>query len=121
MHLTGDHLIGADASHESAGTFRAKNPASGAELDPEYAEATLGEVDRALQLANAAHVELKGLARGARAELLDRITPSSRPASRRPCKPMAPRVTNAASSKPTSFGSLTTRFFGRVTISAWTA
>ncbi|NKB88383.1 MAG: aldehyde dehydrogenase family protein [Acidobacteria bacterium] len=74
MELHGKNIIGAAESVEPAGDgFQAKNPATGASLEPTYHDATQSEVDRAYGLAVAALPEIKKLGREARAKLLDCI------------------------------------------------
>ena len=52
--LTGSSLIGSADVRPDGGTFRAVDPATGAELEPAYGEAGPAEVDRAAALAAAA-------------------------------------------------------------------
>jgi len=74
MDLHGKQMIGAATSAEGAGDgFQGVNPATGEALDPVYHEATQAEVDRAFDLAEQAHREMKKLGREKRAELLDCI------------------------------------------------
>ncbi|NJB87540.1 NADP-dependent aldehyde dehydrogenase [Lewinella marina] len=51
MTLTGKNYIAGTASAEGQDTFRAINPATGAELDTHFTDATEGEVNRAAQAA----------------------------------------------------------------------
>jgi alpha-ketoglutaric semialdehyde dehydrogenase len=71
--LTGSSLIGAGAVHPEGGTFRAVDPASGAELDPAFAEAGPAEVDRAAALAAEAFPTYRRTSSGQRAAFLDSI------------------------------------------------
>ncbi len=52
--LTGRSIIGFRRSHANVDVFRAVNPASGAELTPDYHVASATEVDQAVQLAGSA-------------------------------------------------------------------
>jgi NADP-dependent aldehyde dehydrogenase len=51
MELSGANILGDEVSRAGTTTFRGVNPATGAALEPEYHEATAGEIDRALTLA----------------------------------------------------------------------
>lgn len=54
MELTGEMLIGGRAVRGSAGSLRAINPATGAEMEPEFFGGTVADVDDACELAEAA-------------------------------------------------------------------
>src|SRR3954453_18698146 len=54
MQLHGKHFIGSQTSAEGGETFRGFDPSAGRDLDPVYHEASAGEVDRAMRLAEAA-------------------------------------------------------------------
>jgi alpha-ketoglutaric semialdehyde dehydrogenase len=54
MELTGQNLIGDQPARGGGAAFRAVDPATGAELAPEYREADAGLVDRAVRAADAA-------------------------------------------------------------------
>ena len=71
--LHGHHLIAGARSADARPTLRATDPASGEPLDPAFAEATSGEVDRALQRADAAFRADRGRPAETRAALLDAI------------------------------------------------
>lgn len=53
MEITGENLIGGEPERGGS-PFRAVNPATGAELEPEFREADGDLVDRALSVAEAA-------------------------------------------------------------------
>lgn len=72
MKLQGCQLIGRGESRDGTSTFRGVEPATGAELEPAFAEATEEEVDRALALAAAAHPAFEDAGRERRAEFLER-------------------------------------------------
>ncbi len=73
MELHGRHLIGAATSREGGQTFRAIDPRDGRVLDPDFAEASDAEIDRALARAADAHRQAPHPPRDARAALLDRV------------------------------------------------
>lgn len=73
IKINGRHCIGFSASREGNDVFAACDPATGAELEPSYAEATAAEIDRALALAQSAHASWKRLPRERRADLLEKI------------------------------------------------
>jgi len=54
MGLTGNNAIGLQSSAEGQRTFRAFNPQAGESIEPVFHQATTGEIDRALQLADQA-------------------------------------------------------------------
>ena len=54
MHLNGRSRIGFDLGSPSPGRFRAMNPATGAELEPEFHSATDNEIDKSARLAEEA-------------------------------------------------------------------
>ncbi|HET8656334.1 MAG TPA: aldehyde dehydrogenase (NADP(+)) [Longimicrobiaceae bacterium] len=54
MELSGSNLVAGEAVEGGGATFRAVNPATGAELDPVFREAGATEVDHALEAAEAA-------------------------------------------------------------------
>ena len=71
MKLHGKNIIGGEESG-GAQTFSAFDPARGEELGPPFAEATVGEIDRALELAERAfHPSTVVVSCGSRAELED--------------------------------------------------
>ena len=57
--LTGSSLIGAADVRPEGATFRAVDPATGAELDPPYEEAGAAEVERAATLADQAFADYR--------------------------------------------------------------
>ena len=72
--LTGANFIGARESREgTAGAFRARDPTSGAALDPEFAEATAAEVDAAARAAGLAFEACAGVPPTRRAAFLRAI------------------------------------------------
>ena len=72
--LTGANFIGARESREgAAGAFRARDPTSGATLDPEFAEATAAEVDAAAWAAGLAFEACAGVSPTRRAAFLRAI------------------------------------------------
>jgi NADP-dependent aldehyde dehydrogenase len=73
MELHGKNLIGGSASSEGTTTFRAFDPAQGSEIDPVFTGATVGEVDRAMDLAAGAFPTFRRLAPGDRALFLEAI------------------------------------------------
>lgn len=54
MEITGQHLIAGESSRAGNKTFRATNPATSETFGPEFADATAGEIDRALEAARGA-------------------------------------------------------------------
>lgn len=73
MILHGRHFIGQDRSAEGDGTFTGVNPATGQPLGPEYHEATAGEADRALRLAEESFDDDRRRSPDERAGFLDAI------------------------------------------------
>src|SRR5215218_344235 len=73
MQLHGRHFIGSELSAAGRETFRGVNPATRAELEPPYHEATDDEVDRAARLAAGAFDDFRARPAGQRANLLDAI------------------------------------------------
>ena len=71
--LTGSSLIGSADVRPDGGTFRAVDPATGAELDPAYGEAGPAEVDRAAALAAEAFPAYRRTTAEQRAAFLDSI------------------------------------------------
>jgi 2,5-dioxopentanoate dehydrogenase len=70
MMLLGDSLVPGARTREDGKTFRARNPATGEDLDPGFHEATEREVDLALQAAEAAFEPYRALAPQQRAAFL---------------------------------------------------
>lgn len=54
MQITGEQFIAGKSSREGHRAFRAVNPAASEPFGPEFADATTGEIDRALEAARAA-------------------------------------------------------------------
>ncbi|MGB6431280.1 MAG: aldehyde dehydrogenase (NADP(+)) [Candidatus Acidiferrales bacterium] len=73
MELHGYSIIGGEASREGKTTFRGVNPATGAALDPVFYEATEGEINRALALADQAFATYRKMPPEAIARFLDTI------------------------------------------------
>jgi len=73
MEISGQHFIGGRRTAAGAATFEAVNPATGEKLGPAFLEATAGEVDAALRLADAAFDELQTVRPETIAALLDAI------------------------------------------------
>jgi NADP-dependent aldehyde dehydrogenase len=73
MQLHGRHFIGNELSSEGSDSFRGVNPATRAELDPPYHEATGAEIDRAVGLASEAFEDFRSRPPEQRARLLDAI------------------------------------------------
>lgn len=73
MHLHGQNIIGNAISCCGGVGFRGTNPATGAPLDPEFFEADLVEVNRAMGIAEAAFEPYRRVTPAARAAFLDRI------------------------------------------------
>lgn len=71
--LTGSSLIGAADVRPQGGSFRAVDPASGAELDPAYGEAGPAEVSQAAELAAQAFGVYRRTSSEQRAAFLDSI------------------------------------------------
>jgi NADP-dependent aldehyde dehydrogenase len=68
--LHGAHLIGEQTSRERPSPLRGHDPSRGVALEPAFAEATEGEIDRACRLADAAFPRYSSLAPKARAAFL---------------------------------------------------
>jgi NADP-dependent aldehyde dehydrogenase len=73
MIITGKHFIGGQRVATGEYTVIAKNPATGEELAPRFAEATTDEVDLCLRLADRAFEELQHVDSATIAGLLDEI------------------------------------------------
>lgn len=73
MAITGAMLIGADEVVGQQGTTRAINPATGAELEPEFGGGTPADVDRACRLAQDAFDAFRSAPAETRALLLEAI------------------------------------------------
>ncbi len=73
MELHGSNLIGGATAATGERAFAAVDPRNGESLAPSFAEATEGEIDRALELATEAHRALKALPAEQRADFLDAI------------------------------------------------
>jgi alpha-ketoglutaric semialdehyde dehydrogenase len=73
MELHGQHLIGSSTSAEAESTFTATDPRTGTGLATAFRDATPSEVDRAFQLAAAAHPGFESKGRAVRAAFLEAI------------------------------------------------
>lgn len=73
MKLTGNLLIGAQEVSATAGTMKALNPATNAEIEPSFAFGSSVHVDRAAQLADDAFDSYNSTSLKARAAFLERI------------------------------------------------
>lgn len=73
MTLTGHHFIAGREAAPHGHLFHAFNPASSAQLEPAYGDATHAEADEALRAADAAFDALRLATPETRAELLDAI------------------------------------------------
>jgi NADP-dependent aldehyde dehydrogenase len=73
MKLTGNLLIGAQEVSATAGTMKALNPATNAEVEPSFAFGGSAHVDRAAQLADDAFDSYNRTGLKARAAFLERI------------------------------------------------
>lgn len=73
MKLTGNLLIGAQEVSATAGTMKALNPATNAEIEPSFAFGGSAHVDRAAQLADDAFDSYNRTGLKARAAFLERI------------------------------------------------
>jgi alpha-ketoglutaric semialdehyde dehydrogenase len=71
--LSGSNLVGSRESRAGSVSFRARDPKGGAALEPEFAEATAGEVDAAAHAAEAAFDTYAALAPARRAAFLRQI------------------------------------------------
>ena len=72
--LTGANFVGSRESREGAGSgFRARDPTSGAALDPEFAEATAAEIEAAARAAGDAFESTAGVPPDRRAAFLRAI------------------------------------------------
>lgn len=74
MTIQGSQWIAGQESAESDETFHARNPATGANLDPAFAEATGGEIDRAVEAAAEAFDDYRERSAEDRAHFLETIT-----------------------------------------------
>jgi len=73
MQLTGDVLIGTERVRHAHRSFHATNPATNEALEPAFAFATAGDVDKACALAWAAFHEYRESSRETRARFLETI------------------------------------------------
>ena len=73
MKLTGNLLIGAHEVAATSGTMKALNPATNAEIEPDFAFGTSAEVDRAAELADDAFDSYNNTSLDERAAFLERI------------------------------------------------
>ena len=73
MSLTGKSLLAGQPGATGGATFRAINPATGETLAPDFHEASLGEVDTALQAAAQAFANYRERPAATRAQLLEAI------------------------------------------------
>ncbi|RKR36238.1 aldehyde dehydrogenase (NADP(+)) [Paraburkholderia sp. BL17N1] len=73
MKLTGNLLIGAQEVSATAGTMKALNPATNAEIEPSFAFGSSVEIDRAAQLADDAFDSYNNTSLEDRAAFLERI------------------------------------------------
>jgi NADP-dependent aldehyde dehydrogenase len=73
MVLSGEMLIGEKAAFGGTGTIRAVNPATGAELEPDFGGGNRGDVERACALAAAAFPLYRTLPLEQRVKFLDAI------------------------------------------------
>lgn len=71
--LTGKNRIGSSFSGEGWSVFRAINPATGAELDPDFQEATRAEIDRAVRHTEKAFDEYRKKSGEEKARFLESI------------------------------------------------
>lgn len=72
MALEGKNLIGYGDANSGSYTFRAYNPTLGAEIDPEFHEASSEEVEQTMRLAEQAFHAYRQVPAERRAEFLDR-------------------------------------------------
>ncbi|WP_372637291.1 aldehyde dehydrogenase (NADP(+)) [Fodinibius sp.] len=73
MTLTGQNFIGRNRSANGSKTFKGINPATDAELEPQYVEATSDEVDQAVRKAEEAFNEYRQESKAKRAEFLEAV------------------------------------------------
>lgn len=73
MEFLGSQFIGAATSKEGESGYRAVNPATGKEVEPQFTVATSAEVDRAVRVAREAMPALRTIDAERTAEFLDRI------------------------------------------------
>src|SRR5258708_2188178 len=73
MPLTAQNYVGSTTSARGAKTFRAVDPAKNVDLDPAFHEATVEEIDAALQLAERGFVEYRRRSAKERATFLNAI------------------------------------------------
>jgi alpha-ketoglutaric semialdehyde dehydrogenase len=73
MQLHGQNIVGNEISCCGGVPFRGANPATGAEIEPDFFEADLVEVNRAMELAESAFDAYRAKAPAGRAAFLDRI------------------------------------------------
>ena len=73
MAITGSMLIGGEEVTGTRGTMRAANPVTGAELEPAFGGGTLGDVDRACELAERDFDAFRSAPLDKRAQLLEAI------------------------------------------------
>ncbi|MCB0643925.1 MAG: aldehyde dehydrogenase (NADP(+)) [Phaeodactylibacter sp.] len=73
MQISGKNLIGKQLSASGTTIFQAKDPAQNADLAPFFTEATVAEVDQAVQLAESAFIAYKSKSLEERAAFLEAI------------------------------------------------
>jgi alpha-ketoglutaric semialdehyde dehydrogenase len=73
MKVTGEMLLGARAVQGGQGSMRAVNPATGAEMEPEFGGSSASDVDAACVLAEAAFDPYRALSLEKRAQFLEAI------------------------------------------------
>jgi NADP-dependent aldehyde dehydrogenase len=73
MKLTGEMLIGARAVRGNEGSMRAVDPATGAEMEPEFGGCSAADVDAACKLAEAAFDAYRAVSLEQRAQFLEAI------------------------------------------------
>ncbi len=73
MAFHGQHILGFSHSRRGDHTFSGVNPATGETLAPEFVDATPDEIDRAVDLARAAHPAFEAAGRERRAVFLERV------------------------------------------------
>ncbi len=71
--LTGKSIIGSERGSETGTTFRAFNPQTGDAVEPDFYSATLDELNRAADLADAARIPFGNVAASERAKFLRAI------------------------------------------------
>src|SRR6185437_16217567 len=73
MELHGKNLIGGEQSALGTEVFSGVDPATGANLPPDFQNATQDETDRAVRIAEAALSNYRGMPAETRAAFLERI------------------------------------------------